>query len=204
PFIYFFQKLYPFAWANDPRARTAAAAGGCVLLRRPALERIGGLGAIRHALIDDCSLAAAVKRSGAAAGGVWIGLATEARSIRPSAGLGSIWAIVARAAHSQLRHSPLILAGTLVGMVLTYLVPPLRLLSWPWHGEDLPAALGGLAWLLMALSLLPTLRLYRQPLGLAPLLPLAAALYWAMTFDASRLHSAGRGGRGEGRAEGRP
>lgn len=204
PFIYFFQKLYPFAWANNPQARTAAAAGGCVLLRRQALERIGGLGAIRHALIDDCSLAAAVKRSGAAPGGIWIGLATEARSIRPYGGLGAIWDMVARTAYNQLRHSPLILAGTLVGMGLTYLAPPLLLLTWPWHREDLPALLGGLTWLLMALSLLPTLRLYRQPWWLAPLLPLAAALYSAMTFDSAWRHWRGRGGRWKGRVQDTP
>lgn len=205
PFIYFFQKLYPFAWANDPRARTAAAAGGCVLLRRQALERIGGLAAIRHALIDDCSLAAAVKRGAPAdGGGIWIGLATEARSIRPYGGLGALWDMVARTAYNQLRHSPLILAGTLAGMVLTYLVPPLLLLAWPWHREDLPAALGGLTWLAMALTLLPTLRLYRQPFWLAPLLPLAAALYSAMTFDSAWRHWRGRGGRWKGRVQDTP
>jgi len=202
PFIYFFQKLYPFAWANDPRARTAAAAGGCVLLRRAALERIGGLGAIRHALIDDCTLAAAVKRSAPAdSHGVWVGLATEARSIRPYSGLGAIWEMVARSAYNQLRHQPLLLAGTLVGMVLTYLAPPLLLLAWPWHREDVPAVLGALAWLLMALSLLPTLRLYRQPFWLAPLLPLAAALYSAMTVDSAWRHWRGRGGRWKGRVQ---
>ena len=205
PFIYFFQKLYPFAWANDPRARTAAAAGGCVLLRREALERIGGLAAIRHALIDDCSLAAAVKRSAQAdSGGIWIGLASEARSIRPYGGLGALWEMVARTAYNQLRHSPLILAGTLAGMVLTYLVPPLLLLTWPWHREDLPAAVGGLTWLAMAFSLLPTLRLYRQPFWLAPLLPLAAALYSAMTFDSAWRHWRGRGGRWKGRVPDTP
>ena len=205
PFIYFFQKLYPFAWVNDPGSRTAAAAGGCVLLRRSALARIGGLAAIRQAIIDDCTLAGAVKAGRPArSGGIWLGLATEARSLRPYSGLGAIWDMVARSAYNQLRHSPLLLAGTLVGMVLTYLVPPLLLLAWPWHRQDLPAALGALAWLLMALSLLPTLRLYRQPLWLAPLLPLAAALYSAMTFDSARRHWRGQGGRWKGRVQDTP
>jgi hopene-associated glycosyltransferase HpnB len=184
PFIYFFQKLYPFAWVKDPAAKTAAAAGGCVLLRREALQRIGGVAAIRDALIDDCTLAAAVKATcPEGSGGIWLGLARDARSIRPYSGLGAIWDMVARSAYTQLRHSPLLLAGTLLGMVVTYLVPPLLLLTWPWHQETLSAGLGALTWLLMAFSLIPTLRLYDQPLWLAPLLPVAAAFYSAMTFD---------------------
>lgn len=202
PFIYFFQKLYPFAWANDPARATAAAAGGCMLLRREALERIGGLTAIRQALIDDCTLAGVVKATRpAAGGGIWIGLAAEARSIRPYGGLGAVWDMVARTAYNQLQHSPLLLAGTLAGMLLTYLAPPLLLLVWPWHGQDLPAVLGGLTWLLMALSLLPTLALYRRPPWLAPLLPLAAALYSAMTLDSAWRHWRGRGGQWKGRVQ---
>ena len=202
PFIYFFQKLYPFAWVKDPKKATAAAAGGCVLIRRTALARIGGVAAIRHALIDDCTLAGAVKQSRPAeSGGIWLGLATEARSIRPYSGLSVIWDMVARSAYNQLRHSPLLLAGTLVGMVLTYLVPPLLLLAWPWHHDGAAALLGALTWLLMAFSLLPTLRLYRQPAWLAPLLPLAAALYSAMTFDSALRHWRGRGGQWKGRVQ---
>ncbi len=205
PFIYFFQKLYPFAWVKDPAAATAAAAGGCVLLRRKALQRIGGVAAIRHALIDDCTLAAAVKATRPQdSGGIWLGLDREARSIRPYSGLGQVWDMVARSAYTQLRHSPLLLAGTLLGMVLTYLVPPLLLLSWPWHREALPAGLGGFTWLLMAFSLVPTLRLYGQPLWFAPLLPVAAALYSAMTFDSAWRHWHGRGGRWKGRVQDTP
>lgn len=202
PFIYFFQKLYPFRWVNDPGKATAAAAGGCVLLRRRALERIGGIAAIRGALIDDCTLAGAVKASRPAGSrGIWLGLGTGARSLRPYSGLGAIWDMVARSAYTQLRHRPLLLAGTLVGLALTYLVPPLLLLTWPWHQQGLPAALAALTWLLMALSLLPTLRLYRQPLWLAPLLPLAAALYSAMTFDSALRHWRGLGGQWKGRTQ---
>ena len=205
PFIYFFQKLYPFAWVKDPAAATAAAAGGCVLLRREALQRIGGVAAIRDALIDDCTLAAAVKATRPAdGGGIWLGLAREARSIRPYSGLRQIWDMVARSAYTQLRHSPLLLAGTLLGMVLTYLLPPLLLVTWPWHQQALPAAIGGFVWLLMAVSLIPTLRLYGQPLWLAPLLPAAAALYSAMTFDSAWRHWHGRGGRWKGRVQNTP
>jgi len=205
PFIYFFQKLYPFAWVKDPRRATAAAAGGCVLLRRDSLTRIGGLNAIRGALIDDCALAAAVKRARRPdSAGIWLGLATEAPSIRPYAGLGDIWNMVARTAYTQLHYSPLLLAGTLLGMVLTYLAPPLLLLAWPLHGEGLTAAVAGLAWALMAYSLLPTLRLYGQPAWIAPLLPLAAGLYSAMTFDSAWRHWRGVGGRWKGRVHARP
>ncbi|MGF1630800.1 MAG: glycosyltransferase [Kiloniellaceae bacterium] len=204
PFIYFFQKLYPFAWVKDPAKATAAAAGGCVLLRHRALSRIGGITAIRDALIDDCTLAGAVKASRPAGSqGIWIGLGTEARSIRPYSGLGVIWDMVARSAYNQLRHQPLLLAGTLLGMLLTYLVPPLLLLAYPWHQQALPAALGALVWLLMSLSLLPTLRLYGQSPWLAPLLPLAAALYSAMTFDSAWRHWRGRGGQWKGRVQDR-
>jgi hopene-associated glycosyltransferase HpnB len=204
PFIYFFQKLYPFAWVKDPKAKTAAAAGGCILLRRAALQRIGGVAAIRDALIDDCSLAAAVKASRPAeSGGIWLGLAEGARSIRPYSGLGAIWNMVARTAYTQLHHSPLLLAGTLVGMALTYLAPPLLLLTAPWHQQPWTALLAGLTWLLMSLSLLPTLRLYRQPWWIAPLLPLAAGLYSAMTFDSAWRHWRGVGGQWKGRVQGR-
>jgi hopene-associated glycosyltransferase HpnB len=203
PFIYFFQKLYPFAWVNDPAKATAAAAGGCILLRRRALARIGGLEAIRGALIDDCTLAAAVKKTRPPESrGIWLGLAAEARSIRPYAGLGTIWTMVARSAYTQLRQSPLVLAGTLIGMAVTYLAPPVLLLSYPWHQQPLTAVIAGAAWLMMSLSLLPTLRLYRQAWWIAPLLPLAAGLYSAMTFDSAWRHWRGRGGQWKGRVQG--
>lgn len=200
PFVYFFQMLYPFAWTNDPTKRTAAAAGGCMLVRRDALRRAGGLAAIKGALIDDCALARRIKNSGGRdGGGIWLGLTTTTRSIRPYRGLGDIWRMVARTAYTQLRHSPLLLTGTLIGMALVYIAPPLTLLAWPWHGQGDAALLGGAAWALMTLSAVPTCRLY----GLAPwraaALPLAAALYGAMTFDSAWRHRRGRGGAWKGR-----
>jgi hopene-associated glycosyltransferase HpnB len=121
PFVFFFQKLYPFPWVNDPRRTTAAAAGGCMLLDAQALEAAGGLAPIKGALIDDCALARAIKTEGL---GIWLGLATDSRSIRPYQDLGAIWEMVARCAYTQLRHSPVRLAGTLLAMALTYVVPP--------------------------------------------------------------------------------
>jgi hopene-associated glycosyltransferase HpnB len=199
-FVFFFQKLYPFPRANDGRSRTAAAAGGCVLIRRAALERIGGIAAIRGALIDDCSLARAVKRSG---GRLWLGLAEGTRSLRVYRDLAPIWMMVARSAFTQLRYSPLLLAGTAFGMVLLYLAPPLILLTAPLHDDSMAAVLAAVAWLLMCVAYLPTVRYYRQPVALALTLPLAGLLYLGMTLDSARRHWWGRGSRWKGRDYGR-
>lgn len=199
PFVYFFQMLYPFPWVNNARKRTAAAAGGCVLLRRITLERAGGFAAIKGELIDDCALARLIKHGPPPGGNIWIGLATTARSIRPYQGLGEIWRMVARSAYTQLRHSPLLLAGTLIAMTLTFLAPPALVLTAPAHGDG-PAAIVGLAaWVLMTASVWPTFTLYRQPIWLSGLLPVAAAFYFAMTFDSAVRHWRGRGGAWKGR-----
>jgi hopene-associated glycosyltransferase HpnB len=199
PFVYFFQMLYPFAWVNDPRLHIAAAAGGCVLVRRITLERAGGFAAIKGALIDDCSLARLIKHGPPPGGRIWIGLATAARSIRPYQGLGEIWRMVARSAYTQLRHSPILLAGTLIALTVTFLAPPALVLSAPVHG-NVPAALAGLAaWALMSVSVWPTFEHYRQPGWRALLLPIAAAFYGAMTFDSALRHWRGRGGAWKGR-----
>lgn len=199
-FVYFFQKLYPFPRANDDRSAMAAAAGGCVLLRADTIAAAGGLAAMKSAVIDDCTLAALVKPAAKRQGmGIWLGLAETSRSLRPYAGLGEIWRMVARSAYTQLHHSPLLLLGTLVGMALLYLAPPLLALAWPWHGDALAGGLALTAWLLQAASQAPTLRLY----GLSPLrgllLPLAGLLYSAMTFDSARRHWLGRGATWKGR-----
>jgi hopene-associated glycosyltransferase HpnB len=199
-FVYFFQKLYPFAWANDPDRKTAAAAGGCVLIRAAALARIGGVAAIRGKLIDDCSLARAVKESG---GRIWLGLADHTVSLRGYTRLGPIWGMVARSAYTQLLHSPLLLIATVIGMLLLYLAPPLLALTWPLHGDEPAGLAGALAWLLMTASYLPMLRHYgRSPLeGL--LLPKAGFLYTLMTLDSARLYYRRGGNRWKGRDYGR-
>ena len=201
-FVFFFQKLYPFAWVADKGRSTAAAAGGCVLLNAEALAAIGGFAAIGDALIDDCALAARIKAAARGRGrGIWLGLAEDSRALRPYGGLAPVWDMVARSAYSQVRRSPLLLAGTLLGMTLTYLVPPLAVLSLPLHGQGAAAAPGLAAWALSAVAISPTLRLYRQPLWLAPLLPLAALLYTAMTVDSAWRHWRGRGGAWKGRLQ---
>jgi hopene-associated glycosyltransferase HpnB len=202
PFVFFFAMLYPFAWSNDPGRRTAAAAGGCVLLRREALDRAGGLKPISGAIIDDCALGRLIKRQGRPGGAsTWLGLTRDLRSIRPYGGLDDIWSMVARSAYTQLGYSPVLLIGTLVGMVLTYLAGPLAFLSYPWHGSGFAALAGAVAWVLMSVAVTPTLRLYRQPLWLAPLLPVVALFYCAMTFSSAWAHYRGRGGAWKGRIQ---
>ncbi len=196
-FVFFFRKLFPFRWVNDDRARTAAAAGGCVLIRHETLVGIGGLERIASAVIDDCSLAAAVKGNG---GRLWLGLSTRARSIRPYDSLGEIWSMVARSAYAQLGYSRLNLAGTVAGMALLYAVPPAATFAGLLRGERVTTAAGASAWAIMTLAYAPTVRLYRQPVAGSLLLPLAAALYTLMTLDSGRRHESGIGNPWKGRA----
>jgi len=198
-FIFFFRKLYPFAWANDPHARTAAAAGGCVLLRRAVFERAGGFAAIRGCLIDDCALAKAVKRAGG--GRIWLGMADRSTSLRPCRRLGEVWHMVARTAYAQLANNPLALLGTVVGMLVLYAAPPLAALTWPWHGESAVGGLGLFAWGASALAFAPTLRHYGVARAFAPALPLAALAYTLMTVDSARRYHLGRGALWKGRAQ---
>jgi hopene-associated glycosyltransferase HpnB len=195
-FVYFFRLLYPFAWVNDDRRATAAAAGGCVLISDAMLARVGGLECIAGALIDDCALAAAVKGSG---GKLWLGLATTSRSVRPYVSLDEIWSMVARSAYTQLRYSAPLLAGTVAGMLLLYIVPPVATVAGAVTRRWDIAAGGLLGWAVMAATYAPTLRLYGQPRGAAAALPFAALLYTAMTVDSALRHARGRGGTWKGR-----
>ena len=196
-FVYFFYKLYPFHLANDPTRKLAAAAGGCMLVRRDALDAIGGVAAIRGRLIDDCALAAAIKASGRT---IWIGAAKdEAVSLRDNRALSSIWSMVARSAFTQLGHSWLFLAGTIIGLILLYLAPPAIALAWPIHHEGAAAALAAGAWATMARSCLPMTRLYGQKPWRTFLLPAAALLYALMTLTSAIDHLRGKGGQWKGR-----
>jgi len=195
-FVYFFQQLYPFPRVNDPAARTAGAAGGCVLVRAEALARAGGIAALRGEVIDDCALGRAVKRGGP----IWLGLAEREASVRPYQGLADVWNMVARSAYTQLRHSPLLLAGTLAGLALLYLVPVIAVLAWPLHHDAAAFAFGTGAWALQALSFAPTLALYERPAWWGLALPAAGLLYAAMTFDSALRHWRARGATWKGRA----
>ncbi|GAB4516657.1 MAG: hypothetical protein Kow00133_00580 [Amphiplicatus sp.] len=201
-FVYFFQKLYPFARVNDPESPAAAAAGGCMLVRRDAYEAAGGVEAIRDRLIDDCALARRIKREGAGAPRrIWLSLAAdEVVSLRDNRALSSVWRMVARTAFAQLDHSWLLLAGTLAGMTLLYLVPPLAALSALFAGATPAAGYGLAAWAVMAATYRPTATLY----GLSPwrtlLLPLAAFFYVLMTISSAERHARGEGGSWKGRS----
>ncbi|WP_399097328.1 glycosyltransferase [Streptomyces sp. BBFR2] len=200
-FVYFFAQLYPFRWVNRPGARTAAAAGGCVLLRADAAERAGVPEAIRHAVIDDVTLARAVKASG---GRIWLGLAERVDSVRPYPRLAELWQMVARSAYAQLRHRPSLLLGTVGGLALVYLAPPVTLLAGAAAGSAVAAGCGGAAWAVMCGTFLPMVRYYRQPWWTVPLLPFTALLYLLMTVDSAVRHHRGRGAAWKGRTYGAP
>jgi hopene-associated glycosyltransferase HpnB len=203
-FVYFFAQLYPFRRVNQPGSRTAAAAGGCMLVRRGALERSGGVAPIRGALIDDVAMGAMIKGQ---RGRTWLGLSRQVVSVRPYPGLASLWQMVARSAYTQLNYSPLLLAGTIIGLLFSYALPPAAAITGltliATGTKTAPAALAagaGLAgWALMSLSFLPMLRLYRLSPLRAPGLPLIALLYAAMTADSARRHYAGYGAEWRGR-----
>ncbi|GGQ42534.1 glycosyltransferase [Streptomyces mutabilis] len=204
-FVYFFAQLYPFRWigGTDGRraTRTAAAAGGCVLLRADTAERARIPDSIRHAVIDDVALARAVKGVG---GRVWLGLADRVDSVRPYPRLHDLWRMVSRSAYAQLRHNPLVLAGTVAGLALVYLVPPAAVVVGAATGNAAALFPGAAAWLVMAGTYLSMLRYYRQPLWLAPLLPFTAFLYLLMTIDSAMRHYRGRGAAWKGRTYARP
>ncbi|MFI8228608.1 glycosyltransferase [Streptomyces sp. NPDC085900] len=200
-FVYFFAQLYPFRRIGGRRTRTAAAAGGCVLLRADTAERARIPDAIRDAVIDDVALARTVKGGG---GHIWLGLAEKVDSVRPYPRLHDLWRMVSRSAYAQLRHNPLLLLGTVAGLLLVYVVPPVALVAGLTVGDLTAAVLGGLAWLVMAGTYVPMLRYYRQPLWLAPLLPFTACLYLLMTVDSAVQHYRGRGAAWKGRTYARP
>lgn len=192
-FVYFFRLLYPFRWVGDARHRTAAAAGGYMLIRRTALSRIGGFAAIKGALIDDCALAVAIKRSG---GRIRLGMPRETTSLRPY-GWAGLWRMIARSAYTQLRHSPLLLFATVIGLSLGFLAPPILAVT---GGPGW--LLGLLAWLLMAVSYGPMLRFYDLSPVWAPALPLIALFYLGATVVSAWRHWSGRGGEWKGRIQG--
>jgi len=193
-FLFFFLKLDPPSWIANPKARTAGAAGGCILLRSEALRRIGGLTAIRHEVIDDCALAQAIMRTGVRIG---MGLARASISLRSYTTFREIRHMIARTAYTQLRYSPLLLIGTLLGMFLTYLAP-IALLFAP---NPAPRILAASTWLLMSLLYLPTIRFYRLFPLWAATLPLAALFYTYATCLSAARYYAGHGAQWKGRTQ---
>jgi len=195
-FIFFFQMLYPFAWVNRRDARTAAAAGGCMLVRREALAEAGGIGSIQGALINDCALAARLKRHGP----IWLGLTERVHSLRPYPRFDDIRRMVARSAYAQLRFSRWLLAATIAGLALVYLAAPLITA----FGSGAARPVASAAWVLMAIAFLPTLRFYRLSPLWAPALPAIAGAYLGFTLDSAIQHARGRGGLWKGRVQALP
>jgi hopene-associated glycosyltransferase HpnB len=193
-FVYFFQMLYPFAKVNDPRSAVAAAAGGTVLIRREALNRMGGIAAIKNALIDDVTLAQKVKKLGP----IYLGHSGLATSIRRYPGFADLWQMIARSAFTQLRYSPLLLVLTIAGLVLIWLVPVWALL----FGQGWRQVLGLAAFVVAAMSYMPTLARYRQNRTLALALPLIALFYMAATLGSAINYWFGRGAHWKNRAYG--
>ena len=192
-FVWFFQMLYPFARVNRRTSKLGAAAGGCMLVEREALERAGGIAALKGALIDDCTLGQLMKRQGS----VWLGLTDRSVSIREYRSWDSVAAMISRSAYAQLRYSPLLLIGTLAGLALTYLAPPLLAL----FGNGYARIEGALAWLIMAITFQPMLRFYRRSPFWGAALPAIAGYYGWCTFASARAHWQGKGGMWKGRAQ---
>lgn len=192
-FVYFFQMLYPFSWVNDARSRIAAGAGGCMLVRREALEGAGGIESIRREIIDDCALGKRLKTQGP----IWLGLTNRARSLRPYTTVAEIGKMISRSAFTQLRHSWLLLAAVVFAMFVIFLLPPLALV----FGGPVLSLLSFLTWLLMAISFLPMLSFYRVSPAWSLALPAIACLYIGFTIKSALDFQRGKGGMWKGRAQ---
>ncbi len=197
-FVFFFQKLYPFKWVNNSQKSTAAAAGGCVLIRHQVLDEVGGIEVIKNALIDDCSLAKAVKQKSTNKK-IWLGLTLETKSLRSYPDLMSIWNMVARTAFTQLNYSPFLLLVTVIAMKLVYLIPSLGIILGVIFGWWEVVAIALLARLLMFLAYLPIVRFYQLSPIYAMGLPTVALIYTLITIDSAWRHWRGQGGYWKGR-----
>lgn len=204
-FVFFFAKLYPFTWVNQPNNPTAAAAGGCSLIKRSALVEIGGIAALQDALIDDCTLAYKVKHRPPAPmqthryHNIWLGLTQKIYSLRPYDNLQSIWQMVSRTAYTQLNYSPLLLFGTLIGMCLVYLAAPIGILLGLITANWLLLLIAALTYGLMTIAYTPIVRFYQCGWWYALCLPAIGLLYSLMTIDSAWQHWQGRGGNWKGR-----
>jgi hopene-associated glycosyltransferase HpnB len=202
-FVFFFAKLYPFKWVNTVQNNTAAAAGGCSLVKRSALEEMGGIQALQNALIDDCTLAAKIKhRDKPRNAPIWLGLSNNTRSLRPYDDLATIWDMVARTAYTQLYYSPFLLIGTIFGMGLVYFAGPIALVGGLLTQNWGLAAIGGLTYGLMSWAYGAIVRFYQLPWIYAMALPPIALLYSLMTWDSAIRHWRGKGGGWKGRTYG--
>jgi len=192
-FVFFFAMLYPFRRANDPTSKTAAAAGGVMLVRRTILNKIGGMECIKSALIDDCSLAKAIKTAG---GHIQLTLTNDAESLRPYPHINDVWQMVARTAYTQLRYSPLLLVGTVIGMAILFLAPPVVFL---FASSGTAVLLSLFAYIAMTAVYAPTVKFYGLTWPCALSLPVAAFIYIAATIDSAKRYYQRKGGQWKGR-----
>lgn len=191
-FVFFFFMLYPPEWVNSPASNTAAAAGGDILVRSDALARIGGIAAIRNELIDDCALARHIKQGGP----IWLGVTEKAWSIRPYKTFGVIGRMISRNAFYQLRHSAWLLLGTIFGLAVTYMAPPIAIFFGGWATLFAAAAL-----VMMSIAFWPMLRFYALSPLWAPALPLIAVFYAGATVHSAVQYWMGTGGEWKGRVQ---
>ena len=183
-FVFFFQKLYPFQWINNPKRPTAGAAGGYILVRRTALEAAGGIDAVHGEIIDDCAIGRMIKKNGS----IWLGLTRSVKSLRTHTRLSEIWEMVTRTAFNQLNYSVSVLLVTTIGMIVIYLIPPFAVVWGLVFNDNLSLSLGVLCWVIMAIAYLPTQRLYQRPFWETLILPVAAFLYSLMVVDSAQRH----------------
>ena len=195
-FVFFFQKLYPFPWVNNPQKSIAAAAGGCILISSKSLREIGGIAAIKDALIDDCSLAKAIKKQNK---NIWIGLTKKTISLRSYNNLINIWNTIARTAFTQLNYSCLLLILTLIGMFIVYMVAPIGLVFGILIHNWLLVKIASVTLLLMTIAYIPTIKIYNLSITWALALPASAFLYTLMTLDSAIKYYQGKGGAWKGR-----
>ena len=195
-FVFFFQKLYPFPWVNNSEQSMAAAAGGCILISSQALKNIGGIATIKDALIDDCALAKAVKSQG---NNIWLGLTQTTFSLRAYDNLKVIWDTIARTAFNQLNYSWLQLIGTVIGMSIVYLLPPIGLIWGILTTDWLILSITILTLCLISIAYFPTLKLYKLSPAWGFSLSAIAFLYTLMTIDSAIKHYEGKGGSWKGR-----
>lgn len=193
-FVFFFFMLYPPEWTRDAWRKTAGAAGGCMFIRRTALEKAGGIEAIRAEIIDDCALARRIRSSG---GKVWLGVAPNTQSLRPYRTFAEIGSMISRSAFNQLHHSVLLLAFSLVGLLITYVLPVVLAFS----GHSAPAWCGAISWMLMAICFLPILKLYRLHPLWSLALPAIAIFYMGATLHSALMYWTGKGGQWKGRVQ---
>jgi hopene-associated glycosyltransferase HpnB len=195
-FVYFFKMLYPFHWVNNPRRKIAAAAGGCMLVRYDALKKVGGLEAIRGALIDDCALAKLMKQLGP----IWLGLTQDVRSVRTYPTIDDIRAMVARTAYDQLSYSPLKLFMAMMAMMIAFIAPMVLTFS----GEFGGVFFGLSSWLFMSVTFYPIAKFYGRWPVVCIFLPLIAVFYMAFTLDSAYSYYSGKGGTWKGRTQAGP